>query len=59
MRNWLKRILLEAAWKVDGICHLIIERLDPVPDEKIHDAMQFFHNTMEARKVAHELDKKS
>ena len=58
MKNWFKRIVLEAAWKVDGICHRIIEKLDPIPDEKLHDAIQLFRNTMEARKVAHELDKK-
>lgn len=59
MKNWLKHIILEAAWKVDGMCHRIIEKLDPMSDEELHDAMQTFRNTLEGRKVAHELDKKS
>ena len=46
MKNWLKRIALAAAWKVDSWCHKIIEKLDPMSDEEL-------------RKVAHELDKKS
>lgn len=41
------------------MCHRIIEKLDPMLDEELRDAMQKFRNTLEARKVAHELDKKS
>ena len=59
MKSWLKHVILEAAWKVDGLCHRIIEKLDPMLDEDLRDAMQKFRNTLEARKVAHELDKKS
>lgn len=59
MKSWLKHIILEAAWKVDGLCHRIIEKLDPMLDEDLRDAMHKFRNTLEARKVAHELDKKS
>lgn len=59
MRNWLKRMALAAAWKVDRWCHKIIEKLDPMSDEDLHKAMQTFRNSLEARKVAYELDKKS
>lgn len=55
--NWLKRVILEAAWKVDCVCHRIIEKL--MSDEELRNAMQKFRNTLEARKVAHELDKKA
>lgn len=29
--KWLKRIILELAWKADGICHEVIEWADPLP----------------------------
>lgn len=29
--KWLKRIILELAWRADGICHEVIEWADPQP----------------------------
>lgn len=51
MRNWLRHVVLSLAWKVDIICHRIIEKLDPYSDKDFHDAINSFINAMMAKKV--------
>ena len=41
----LKRIILELAWKADGVCHAIIEWADPLPVKTVEQLRELVKGT--------------
>ena len=48
--KWVKRIILELAWKADSICHEVIEWADPLPVKTVEQLRELVEDKKGAAK---------